>query len=71
MSTIEQIEAAIEQLPREDFLRLHHWFRERFDDTWDKQIEEDAGAGRLDTIAQEALGEYRAGRSEAFPPDEK
>ena len=48
MSTLEQIEAAIEKLPREDFFRLHEWIRDRFDDAWDKQIEEDAHSGRLD-----------------------
>ncbi len=71
MSTVEQIEAAIRQLPREDFFRLHEWMRGRFDDEWDKQIEEDARSGRLDPLAQEALAEHRAGNSTAFPPDEK
>jgi hypothetical protein len=71
MSTVEQIEAAIQKLPREDFFRLHEWVRDRFDDEWDKQIEEDALAGRLDHVAQEALAEYRAGKSTPFPPDEK
>ncbi len=71
MSTLEQIEAAIEKLPPEDFIRLHEWIRERFDDAWDKQIEEDGRSGRLDSVTREALGEYRAGRSVPFPPDEK
>jgi hypothetical protein len=62
MSTVEQIEAAIQKLPREDFFRLHKWVRDRFDDEWDKQIEEDARSGRLDHAAQEALAEYRAGK---------
>jgi len=66
MSTVEQIEAAIQKLPREDFFRLHGWIRDRFDDEWDKQIEEDAHAGRLDHLAREALAEYRAGRSEPW-----
>jgi hypothetical protein len=71
MSTLEQIEAAIEQLPREDFFRLHEWIQDRFDDAWDKQIEEDARSGRLDSVTQEALTEYRTGQSRPFPPDEK
>jgi hypothetical protein len=62
MSTIEQIEAAIQKLPREDFFRLHEWIRHRFDDQWDQQMEEDANAGRLDAIAQQALAEHRSGR---------
>ncbi|MCE0521675.1 MAG: hypothetical protein LV480_02050 [Methylacidiphilales bacterium] len=71
MSTVEQIEAAIQKLPRNDFFRLHEWMRDRFDDEWDKQIEENARSGRLDAVAQEALAEYRAGKSTPFPPDEK
>jgi hypothetical protein len=67
MSTLEQIEAAIETLPREDVLRLREWIQERFDDAWDKQIEQDAHSGRLDAMAREALTEYRAGQSSAFP----
>ncbi len=71
MSTVEQIEAAIEKLPPDDFLRLHEWIRTRFDDAWDKQIETDALSGRLDPLAEAALAEHRAGGSTAFPPDEK
>jgi hypothetical protein len=71
MSTVEQIEAAIEKLPREDFFRLRDWMRDRFDDEWDRQIEDDVRSGRLDAVAREALAEYRAGKSTPFPPDEK
>jgi hypothetical protein len=66
MTTLDQIEAAIASLPREDFFRLHEWIRDRFDDEWDKQIAEDARSGRLDGVAREALAEYRVGRSEPF-----
>ena len=71
MSTVEQIEAAIQKLPREEFFRLRDWMRDRFDDEWDKQIEEDVRSGRLDRVAQEALAEYRAGKTTPFPPDDK
>jgi len=71
MSTVEQIEAAIQKLPREEFFRLHEWIRDRFDDEWDRQFEEDARSGRFDAVAREARAEYRAGKSTPFPPDEK
>lgn len=32
-------------------------------DAWDRQIEEDAAAGKLDALAAEALAEYEAGRT--------
>jgi hypothetical protein len=71
MSTVEEIEAAIESLPHDDFVRLLEWVRTRFNDEWDRQIEEDAKSGRLDRVAEDALSEYRAGRTKPFPPDEE
>ena len=32
-------------------------------DVWDKQIEEDAKAGRLDKLTAEALADHKAGRT--------
>jgi len=71
MSTVDEITGAIRRLPRTDFFRVAEWVQERFDDEWDKQIAEDARAGRLDHLAEEALAEHRAGRATPFPPDEK
>ncbi len=71
MSTVAEIEAAIENLPREEFFRLHEWIRERFDDAWDQEIEEDVTSGKLEGLAQAALAEHRAGQSTSLPPDEK
>ena len=71
MSTVDEIEAAIRKLPRDQFFRLHEWMKKTFEDQWDRQIREDIAGGRLDHLAEEALEEYRAGRTTAFPPDEK
>lgn len=71
MSTVEEIESAIQKLPRDQFYRLLAWVRAKYEDEWDRQIEEDAKAGRLDNLSAEALAEYRAGRTKPFPPDEK
>jgi hypothetical protein len=71
MSTVKEITSAIQRLPRKDFFRLHKWVHRRFEDEWDKEIAEDARAGRLDKLAAEALAEHRAGRTTPFPPDEK
>ena len=69
MSTIEEIETAIENLPRNQFFRLLTWIRDRFEDEWDRQIAEDVEAGRLDQFAREALAEYRAGQTTPMPWD--
>ena len=42
-----------------------------FQDAWDRQIEADIKAGRLDRLAEEALAEHRAGKTRPFPGDEK
>ncbi len=71
MSTVDEITSAIQRLPRTDFFRLAEWVQHRFDDEWDRQIEDDARAGRLDHLAEEALAEHRARRTTPFPPDEQ
>ncbi len=71
MSTVKEIEAAIGELPRNDFFELISWIKGQFEDEWDRQIEDDVKAGRLDHLAREALAEYHAGRTRPFPPDEK
>ena len=63
MSTVHEIEAAIAKLPEKDFLALVGRLRERHAETWDRQIEADAMAGRLDFLVQEAQGELRQGKT--------
>ena len=63
MTTPEDIERAVEQLPPRELARFRAWF-EAFDaDRFDAAIERDAIAGRLDAFAEEALAAYRAGQS--------
>ena len=71
MSTVMEIEKAIEKLPNQELFELTHWISTRFSDAWDRQIEEDIRAGRLENLAAEALEEHRAGGSQEFPLDEK
>jgi len=62
MNTIVEIEHAVEQLPPEDLVAFRAWFA-RFDaDVWDREMEADADAGRLDAFAAEALADLRGGR---------
>jgi hypothetical protein len=71
MSTVMEIEKAIEELPNQELFELTRWISSRFSDAWDRQIEEDICAGRLDDLAAEALEEHRAGGSQEFPADAK
>ena len=63
MTTAEDIEKAVEQLPPGELARFRVWF-EAFDAReFDVAIERDAQAGKLDALADEALAAHRAGRS--------
>ena len=63
MSTVEEITAAIEQLPATDVARVRAWLAEYAERLWDEQIERDERAGRLDGLIDRALEEHRAGRT--------
>jgi len=51
--------------------KIAGWMSERFSTTWDRQIEDDIRAGRLDDFAAEALAEFDAGLTCPFPEHEK
>jgi hypothetical protein len=69
MQTVMEIEDAIGQLPEEEMFKLVERLENRTSDLWDRQIERDVKGGRLNSIAQQAIQEHRAGRSTAFPSD--
>ena len=62
MSTITDIERAVEQLSTQDLTAFRAWFAERDATEWDRQLEADVAAGRLDALGEKALREIRAGR---------
>ncbi len=62
MSTVEEIETAIESLPKEEYARLREWFSDRDWEKWDKQIEADSESGKLDFLVKEALDEKTKGK---------
>jgi hypothetical protein len=63
MTTAEDIEKAVEQLPPGELARFRAWF-EAFDaDRFDAAIERDARDGKLDAFAEEAIEAYRTGQS--------
>lgn len=68
MSTMKEIEAAIEKLPTKDKRDLHRWLAEQMSEEWDRQIEADAASSKLDALAAEARREIREGKT--IPLDE-
>jgi hypothetical protein len=63
MTTVEDIERAVEQLTHDKLAKFRAWF-EQFDAAhFDRKVEQDARNGKLDGLAEEALREYRDGRT--------
>lgn len=60
---LQEIEAAIRQLPASDLARLTAWLDAYNAAAWDAQIEADLEAGRLDALLDEVDREYEAGRA--------
>ena len=50
MTTVQEIETAIEQLPGNQFSAIHDWIVEKDWKKWDSQIEQDSKAGKLDFL---------------------
>ena len=63
MSELEEIEQRIRQLPAEELAKFRAWFVEFDHLLWDRQIESDSKAGKLDKLAAEALADYKAGKA--------
>ncbi|MCC6500657.1 MAG: hypothetical protein IT313_10360 [Anaerolineales bacterium] len=61
--TVNELEQAVTQLSKEELALFRAWFDEYDAQLWDKQIEADVKAGRLDKIIAEVDAEYDAGLS--------
>ncbi|MBI4617635.1 MAG: hypothetical protein HY720_28745 [Planctomycetes bacterium] len=63
MDRVEKIEADIRGLSPEELADFRAWFAEFDWAAWDRQIERDVGAGKLDALAEKALRDHSAGRT--------
>jgi hypothetical protein len=66
--SIEELQAAVAQLPAEELDRFSQWFEEFLADQWDRQIEADILAGRLDAAGRRAAEDFEAGRCTPLSP---
>ncbi|MFC3324813.1 hypothetical protein [Mesorhizobium cantuariense] len=62
MTKLEQIEKSVAALSPEELKAFAAWFEGLREDMWDRQIEADAKAGRLDKLVAEARAEIAAGK---------
>jgi hypothetical protein len=63
MTTVAEIAGAVKRLPKKELARFRRWFVEYDAAAWDKQLESDVAAGKLDELAREVLREHKAGRT--------
>ena len=66
MGDIRSIEKAIQALAPAELAELRCWFAEFDAEAWDLQLEQDAGAGKLDNLAAEALTDHRSSPSRSL-----
>ncbi len=59
--SVKEAEIAITQLSANELVELMAWLENYHAQMWDKQIEEDLEAGRLDALLAEVDKEYEAG----------
>ncbi len=61
MSKVDELKTVIERLSSEEFTELVRWLSEKEWEGWDKEIEADSEAGKLDFLMREALNEKAKG----------
>jgi hypothetical protein len=62
VTILEEIEEKVARLSRKEFFELVRRLRERHNEEWDRQIEEELAAGRMDFLLEEVDDEIAAGR---------
>ena len=60
--SLGELENAVTKLPASELATFTRWFEEYVAETWDRQIEEDIRAGRLEEAGRQADAEFDAGR---------
>ncbi len=63
MSNVENLERQVKDLSPEELAAFRKWFLAYDWEVWDRQVEQDALAGKLDALAEKALQDHAAGKS--------
>jgi hypothetical protein len=60
--SLGELETAVARLPDDELAAFARWFEEFLADAWDRRIETDIQAGRLDEAGRKADADFEAGR---------
>jgi hypothetical protein len=63
MTRVEAIEEQIKNFSGDELAELRDWLFEHDWATWDRQIEADSTAGKLDKLFDKACADHAAGKS--------
>ena len=63
MTKLEALEREVEKLNQDELAAFRDWFVEYDWQVWDRQLERDVAAGKLDQLAAEALAEFERGET--------
>jgi hypothetical protein len=66
--SVQELQDIVAQLPAEELDRFSEWFEAFLAEQWDRRIEADIAAGRLDSAGRRADGEFEAGRATPLRP---
>lgn len=59
--SVQELETAVTSLPDHELQSFANWFEEYLADAWDRQIEQDIVAGKLDRVGERANAEFESG----------
>jgi hypothetical protein len=60
--SVEELELVVSRLSSDELARFSGWFEEFLADQWDRKIEHDVLAGRLDSSVTRSNDHFDAGR---------
>jgi hypothetical protein len=63
VTNLERIEKDVECLSREELAAFRKWFHAHDAAVWDKQLERDVQAGKLDRLREDAVAEHQDQRT--------
>ena len=61
MTTLLEIESAIQKLPEAEARHLSAWLQTYLEEKWDRQIETDVASGKLDKLIAKAEADIAVG----------
>ena len=66
MGKIEKLELEVKSLSPAELAAFRAWYEEFDAENWDKQIEADALAGKLDKRVAQAIADYKGGKAKSI-----